>query len=495
MHVVRLVCPTVVVVAIAAGCAWKTVAPIAADTAVSSPVPPTPLVDAGPTRQRPLVATDTAPRGSDLFATNQLDRASLVAAVLQRNPSLVAVHAAWKAARARPSQATALDDPMFAYGIAPLSVGSSRVDFGEQVDVSQRLPWPGKLRVKGEAAVREAEARWHDYEAARLDLALAAVDLLDDYYVIARGLEINADHVRLLEDFKRAATAQYSAGLLSQQDPLQAEVELAHLEHRTIELLTQKRVTEARLNALLHRAPNAPLPPPPGTLPLAARWEPSTELGEEAAARLEDLAVAKHPDVAAARAEILAREADVELAAFEAYPEFGVMTSYNSMWGDDAHRWMVGFDLNLPIWRDRIDAARSEARARLLQAESGRRAVEDEVRSTVRQIFEALREAHHVLDLYRSRLLPAARDQVRAASAGLETGMNSFVALIGAEKNLRDVELGYETSIATVDRRLAELARAVGRLPDDSTDFLLEITNRSNRATAHEEEAAEGALQ
>jgi outer membrane protein TolC len=399
----------------------------------------------------------------------------LVEAVLQRNPSLAAAHAAWNAARARPSQMSALDDPMFAYSIAPLSIGSSRVDFGEQVDVSQRFPWPGKLRVEGEVAVREAEVRWHDYEAARLDLAVAAVDLLDEYYVIARALEINADHVRLLEDFKRAAITQYSAGLLSQQDPLQAEVELAHLEHRTIELVTQKRVTEARLNALLHRAPNAPLPPPPATLHLAAAWEPSDELSDEAAARLEDIAVAKHPEVAAARADIRAREADIRLAAFEAYPSFGVMASYNSMWGDEKHRWMAGFDLNLPVWRDRIEAVRSEARARLIEAEARRRAVEDTVRSSVRQIFEALREAHHVLVLYRSRLLPAAQDQVRAAGAGLQTGMNSFVALIGAEKNLRDVELGYEESIAALDRRLAELARAIGQLPDDSADFLLEI--------------------
>jgi outer membrane protein TolC len=166
------------------------------------------------------------------------------------------------------------------------------------------------------------------------------------------------------------------------------------------------------------------------------------------------------------------------------------MTSYNSMWGDDEHRWMVGFDLNLPVWQDRIKAARSEARARLLAAEAIRRAVEDEIRSTVRQIFEALREAHHVLSLYRSRLLPAARDQVRAAGAGLQTGMNSFLALIGAEKNLRDVELGYEESIAAVDRRLAELARSVGRLPDNSADFLLEVATQPMQ-----ERETEGALQ
>jgi outer membrane protein TolC len=154
---------------------------------------------------------------------------------------------------------------------------------------------------------------------------------------------------------------------------------------------------------------------------------------------------------------------------------------------------MVGFNLNLPIWRDRIDAVRSEARARLLEAEARRRSVEDEVRSSVRQIFEALRESHHILHLYRSRLLPAARDQVRAARAGVDTGTNSFPALISAEKNLRDVELSYEEALAAVDRRFAELARAVGRLPDDSADFLTEIANfpAGANATEHRKEGTQ----
>lgn len=460
-----------VVLVAAAGCASKTIEPKTTPSTARSPAAP---VVAGEPSSRsmpePSVESD-----SPVFASEHLDRATLVDAVLRRNPSLAAARAAWEAARARPIQVATLDDPMIGYGIAPLSIGSSKVDFGEQADISQRLPWPGKLRSKGDAARGEAEARWHDYEAAKLDLALAAVDLLDDYYVTARALEINDDHVRLLRDFKSSATSLYSAGVLSQQDPLQAEVELAHLEHREVELVTQRRVIVARLNALLRRAPGAALPPPPRTLSLAETWEPSVALSDETAVRLEDSAVAVHPAVTAAAAEIRARQAEVRLAGLEAYPDFGVTGSYNSMWAENPHRWMVGFNLNVPLWRNRIDAARSEARARVLEAEAVRRAVEDEVRSRVRETFEELREAHHVLMLYRSRLLPAGRDQVRAAHAGVDTGTNSFLALIMAERNLRDVELGYEEAIATVDRRLAELARAVGRLPDDSADFFREI--------------------
>jgi outer membrane protein TolC len=67
--------------------------------------------------------------------------------------------------------------------------------------------------------------------------------------------------------------------------------------------------------------------------------------------------------------------------------------------------------------------------------------------------------------LFRDRLLPAARDQVGAARSGFETGRNSFLALIDAERNLRNVELGYEEALASLGHRRAELDRALGRIP------------------------------
>jgi len=454
---------TVVVVA---GCASK--APLAGAEAA----PPMVAADrVGPpeveTAVPPAAAVDRPPADAGaaevLFPSSEpLERQALVDAVLRRNQSLEAARQAWEAARARPEQMRTLDDPMLGYSFAPLSIGSSRVPYGQTFDVSQRLPWPGTLRLRGEGAAREAEALGHDYETLRLDLALSAATMFDDYFLLDRALEINAHHVSLLEDFKRVATAQYGAGLLSQQDPLQAEVELAHLAHDRVELESRRRVLIAAINALLHRAPRAALPPPPSVLALDDLPPMGGE--EELATRLEDEAVAARPEIAATDAEILARRAETSLAGLQGYPAFELMFSYNSMWAEEPHRWMTGVRVNVPLWRDRVAAARAEARARALTAEAKRRALEDDVRSAVRQAVERLHEARHVLHLYRNRLFPAAADQVRAARAAVESGGGSFLSLIDAAKNLRDVELGRESAAAEVDRRRAELARAVGHV-------------------------------
>ncbi|HUP41833.1 MAG TPA: TolC family protein, partial [Thermoanaerobaculia bacterium] len=314
----------------------------------------------------------------------------------------------------------------------------------------------GKLRLRGEAAQAEAEAAEADLATVRLELAVAASVLYDDYYLVHRALAITAEHVRLLEDFQRIATARYVAGLAPQHAPIQAEVELAHLAHRQMTLETDREVVAARLNALLHRPPDAALGPPVERLPDPA---------DVPIADLVAAAVASRPELARLAAERAAREAVAELRELDRYPDFEAMASYSSMWMDTDHRWMVGVGVNVPLQRGRIRAGVAEARAEAARVESESARLADEVGAEVAVAAARIRETQHILVLYHSRLIPAAHDQVRAALAGFETGQGSFLDLIEAERNQRTVELQYEETLADSYRRRAELARALGTWP------------------------------
>ena len=387
-----------------------------------------------------------------------LERRALVHRVLERNPGLRAARHAWRAALERYPQVSALDDPMLGVGVAPRSLGSSRVDEAPKVDLSQKLPFPGKLRLRGEAALAEAEAGAHDYAAVRLRLAAMASQLYDDYYLAARSLEINAEHVGLLGEFQRIAAARYESGEASQQDPLQAEVELAHALHREVVLETALRVTADQINALLHRPPKAALPPPPvHALVPAEAPDPADDLIAQA--------LEEEPALAAAAARVAVEESRLDLAWREYLPDFTVVGSYNWLWQEEDLQPFVGQQLDVPLQRGRRQAAVAEAEARVEMVRSQRLAVEDEVRRAVQSGVDRLAEAHHVERLYRDHLLPAARDQVDAARSGFETGRNSFLALIDAERNLLSVELGHEEALANLGRRRADLDRARGRVP------------------------------
>ncbi|HSF44003.1 MAG TPA: TolC family protein [Thermoanaerobaculia bacterium] len=411
------------------------------------------------------LAAPVAAEADPLAALPRLERDALIRAVLERNPSLQAAREAWRAASARPAQARALPDPMVSYGLAPFSIGSNDVSFGQEVEVSQAFPFPGKRRARAAAAEAEAGAAWEEYRAARLELATAASLLFADYYLVDRAIEINTEHLRLLDELREVSAARYAAGLVPQQEPLQAEVEAAELMHREVELRAERAVVTARINALLHRRLDEPLPPPPVRLA-----EPAPE-GEAGA--LEEEALAARPELAARAAAVRAREAELDLAKLERKPDFGVMGSYSSMWMDAEHRFMAGISVSLPVRKERLEAARTEAEARLAQERSGLTGREDEIRSEVRAAAARLAETHHLIEIYESRLLPASRDQIQAGRAGYGSGQVGFLSILEAERSLRRAELGYHETLAGLHRRQAELDRALGRLPAGLSDETL----------------------
>jgi outer membrane protein TolC len=404
-------------------------------------------------------AGDLARDDADPFpGAARLERAALVEAVLRRNPSIRAARWSWKAALARYPQETSLDDPMLGYGVAPRSFGSDAVQDGHRVELSQRVPFPGKLSLRGEIALAEAEAARSDFEAVRLRLATMASLLFDELWLLERSLAINGEHLGLLADFRRIATARYEVGEASQQDPLQAEVEEGHLLHRQLSLEAARRVAREQANLLLHRAPDAALPP------LTEAADPPAERGPDRKA-LAEQALAASPELRATQARVAGRSSAVALARREFLPDFNLVGAYDRIWQERELQPFVGVQMNVPLRISRRRAALAEAEARLAEAESERQGLEDEIRFAVESGAERLEEAHHVLAIYEQRLLPAARDQVEAARAGFETGQNSFLALIEAERNLRTARLGYEEALADLSRRHTELERAAGRMP------------------------------
>jgi cobalt-zinc-cadmium efflux system outer membrane protein len=388
-----------------------------------------------------------------------LDRASYVDAVLGRSRSIESARQAWRGAIARARQSGAFEDPMVTIEAAPLSIGSSSVRFGWTGMVSQRLPWPGKLSLEETVSKAEADAQRCDYESARRELALTASLLYDAYFVAVRSIEINAHHVELMRSMHAAAIAQFEAGRASAQDPLQAEFELTHMEHDTVILASQRDVSVAQMNELLHRDPELPLPPPPKDLPLPADADMA---GPQ---RLESEAVDRRPDIAGARQRARAEQARAERAERESYPDVTVSTSYNSMWDTPEHRWMVGLSFNLPVQLGRRRGAVDEANAMRAQYDADAARMGDMARTQVVIALKQREEAGHVLHIFEERLLPIARQQVDAARAAFISSQAPFGALIDAEKNLRGVELDQQVAEADYDRRCGELDRALGRMP------------------------------
>ena len=208
----------------------------------------------------------------------------MVLLVLARNPTLAEMVAAWKAAQDRFPQVTSLDDPMFGATGSP-RIFSHTDDGGYRFEISQKIPWCGKLALHGDNALAEARAAGDDVETTRLQLVESAKTAFYEYWLVDRALEVNREAQRLLGEFRRDAADRYTKGLVSQQDVLQADVEVGQQQERQLTLERMREVAAARLNTLMHRPPDAPLPPAPVHSVAVSAIPETPELREEALAR------------------------------------------------------------------------------------------------------------------------------------------------------------------------------------------------------------------
>jgi cobalt-zinc-cadmium efflux system outer membrane protein len=398
--------------------------------------------------------------GADPFAgLPRLEREALLRAVVERNPSLEAARQAWRAADARRGGRQELPDPTLALAATPFAYGTGTSAFAASLELRQPLPLASRRRLGGAMAAAQAAGAVAGYRAALVELVAAASLLYDDYYMAYRLLALNAEHLRLAEEMRRAATDRYAAGLGPQRQALQAEVEAARLLHRRTELEVERELLAIRIQAMVHTSASRPLPPPPERLPAP----PIT--GAAPPGEAEQIAVAASPELAARSAAADARRADLELARLARRPDLELMGLYDSRWPAAGQRFLAGVAIALPVRGERAAADRSAAEALLAQAESERSAAEDQVRAAARAAALRLDEADHVREIFQDRLLPAARDQLRAARASFEVGQGSFEALLEAERDLRDLEIEGEQALVDLYRRQAELDRVLGRLP------------------------------
>ncbi|HEX7122668.1 MAG TPA: TolC family protein, partial [Gemmatimonadaceae bacterium] len=187
---------------------------------------------------------------------------ALVDAVLDDNPSLRAAQSAARAAEARIEPSGALDDPMLSMMAAPRTFGHSAMGTGVGIELSQRLPWPGKRDLKETIAELEARAVNQSIANTRLDLVLLAKDAFAEWYLVHASLEVNEANRELWREIRQIAEINYANGTGGKQEVLQADMEYQTLDHRQVVLERQRAEVLAQLNRLLNRQPGATLPPP-----------------------------------------------------------------------------------------------------------------------------------------------------------------------------------------------------------------------------------------
>lgn len=258
----------------------------------------------------------------------------------------------------------------------------------------------------------------------------------------------------------------YEAGTGRQADVLRAHVEIARIDGDLQRLEAMRMVAAARLNALLDRDADAPLPKP--VLPPMPEALPPTDT-------LLAWAEETRPLLRGGRAGVERASDRLDLARKDIWPDLTVGVQYGQRDRGTGVERMGGVMLgvSLPIWagrrqlraRDEAEAAGLEARARLSEARA-------DVRGRIGVHGADLARARRLIELHRQEILPQARANVQSSLSSYRVGSVDFGTLVEAELLVNRHEAELFELIADYGKAVAGLEAAVGR-PLPVTDDLL----------------------
>ena len=195
-----------------------------------------------------------------LAADTTLPLGPLIDEAIQQNPSIQAAKDRWESSKAVISQVKTLPDPELKFGYQRIPAESPIA--GAIYGFGQQIPYPGKLRLRGEVASRQADRFEQEYQARRLQIIARMKEAYFDLHFVHQAIEIVERNKLLLIQFEKTAKARYAVAKAAQQDVFRAQVEISRVLDRLAVLEQQKESLHAAINRLLNRPPSDPLGKP-----------------------------------------------------------------------------------------------------------------------------------------------------------------------------------------------------------------------------------------
>jgi outer membrane protein, heavy metal efflux system len=385
----------------------------------------------------------------------------LLAEAEKNNPQIEAARQGWQAAKQVPTQVSTLPDPQF--NLQHVSVGSPRPFSGYTnsdfaylgLGVSQDIPYPGKLRLKGEIAKRDADVSQQQVESVRRAVLSEIKGMYFQLAYLSKTLTILEEDGELLKQVEQAADARYRSGLGTQQDVLQAQLQKTKLLREIAMHHLQVGKLEAQLKQLLNRSQESP------DIETADLTE--TPLVQAYA----DLLAAAHvqnPEIAGAQKMIEKQSLQVDLARKDFYPDFNVQYMWQRT--DPAQfraYYMLSVGIKVPIYRSH------KQRPELAQAESERLRARSELQAQSQQLAGDLRSQYvivqqtaELLKIHREGLSPQARSEFQSGLAAYQSNKQDFQALLTAFLDVLHLDEDYWQNVAEYETAIARLEQLTG---------------------------------
>lgn len=394
--------------------------------------------------------------------TLTLEQALVIA--LQNNPSLAQIKASAKALDTIPSQLGSLPDPVISFNALNLPVDSFNTAQENmtqlQVGITQNLPFPGKLSLKQQSAEHEAitanfnviEMRWWLKQSVKHTWWLI--------FYLDKALEIIDNNQLLLEQFVKTAQTKYEVGEGLQQDVLLAQQELAKLLEEQITFNGLRKNANIQLNILMATPAQQDIALPDKVSDALPTIVPETQL-YATAERYRALLSSKQHSIKAA-------ESRLELAKKGYLPDFtlGAYYGFRDDMGNGQDRddfLSMKLSMNVPIFANQKQAKAIDQRSsELMQKKYALLDEKNTIKGQISQYYNDYLRAQERNILFKSGIIPQARQTVASMLSGYQVNKVDFLNLIRSQISLLNYEMQYWKTLAEANQSLAKLVSSVG---------------------------------
>ena len=392
-----------------------------------------------------------------------LSLSETIAEALKNNPEIHAARSRVEMLRFKAAQSSYLEDPEInfeAWGVPlnrPVRIRSANpLIFG----IRQKVPFFGKLGLKGEMATQEVTMTAEELRAKEQEIVAKVKSAYAEYFLASKSIEIYKELLELVRYTSTTAQGLYQVGKAPQQDVIKALLERTELLNKLTWAEKDLLTSQAKLNTLLSRHSGSLLGQPrePALAPVSLQFSD-----------LEKLAIEQRPVLRALESSISRSERGVELAERNRkYPDF--MVGFQYWFAPDQspprHSYNPMLTLTIPFspWtKGKHDYEIEEALAERQAAKANLAAMKNVALFEVRETLAKANAAMKSVSIYRDGLLPQAEQSFQAAVAAYQTGGVNFMTLMDAQRTIRDVRMGYYKSLVDYEQSRADLERAVGK--------------------------------
>ena len=426
--------------------------------------------------REPVPGAPADPPTSQAEAVSPQSLHDYILLALRENPEIKAALANAEAKAARVPQVTALPDPVLSTKTLPEPVRTAEGDNFFVLGIRQKFPVPEKLDRAGRIALEAARMALQRLEEERLRVIAGVKRSWYRLYIIDRTTEITRGNQDLLRGLIDVARGQVAAGRRSQDDVLRAQVEQSTLESKLIELRRARVGTAAMLNRMLNRAPGSPVIAPAEidarTVDLqldeliakAVKVNPKLKRFEHAIERqrqaVELARLAYWPDFTLGFEWMPMQPRDAFVAPIN--PQTGMRPRTPQLSQDGSDNWAITFGFNIPLWHQKIEAGIREARSLLAASQHEYVAARNAVYFRVEDSLARVHSQKELADLFRTTIIPQARQAYEVSRASYTAGTTDFLFVIDNWQKWLMFTIQYHRAAGELERSIADLEESIG---------------------------------